>query len=286
MGKRTTKSKPKTERRKKKRSLASRSRPSPARRAKKVSLHGKIASKPAKPVARKPKASPVRKRLRPAKPAVARRKRAASKKPVRRRTAKTREKRARMTEKLLALKAAKLEKPEPRKEGFLIKAPKKAKRENLVAPLRFTRRPPPSPAGTPAVSEPVTPPKSVLRKKDLEALRRALDQERQRLIAQLAALDETASLTGPSEVNENVPGYSIHLAEYASDNQVVETTLAQRVLQAERLAEIEEALQRINNPGYGICQNCGKPISLERLKVKPSAPFCVPCRQLKEQGRL
>jgi DnaK suppressor protein len=145
----------------------------------------------------------------------------------------------------------------------------------------------PTPVPVEASPKPASKPaKVLLRKKDLDQLRQALEEERQRLIAQMAALDETASLTGPSEVNENVPGYSIHLAEYASENQVVETTLAQRALQAERLAEIEEALLRINNPGYGICQNCGKEIGLERLKVKPSAQFCVPCRQLKEQGRI
>lgn len=284
MGKRTTASKAKAVRARKGRSSSSRPQRPAVRRSKKALLKGKPRGKPA---VRKPRAKTASVRIRIAKSAAARRKKTAPKKPAPQTVAQVTEKRSHAVEKLLALKAEKTEKPAPKKEGFLIKAPKKAKQENLVTSPRFTRRlPPPAPSAVPVKPPTGKPGKVVLRQKDLDELRRALNAERQRLIAQLQALDETASLTGPSEVNENVPGYSIHLAEYASENQVVETTLAQRALQAERLVELEEALQRINRPGFGICQNCDKAIGLERLKVKPFAQFCVPCRQLKEQGKI
>lgn len=193
-------------------------------------------------------------------------------------------KRSKGVERLLAIREQ--AKDRPRKQDFLIKAPKKAKQASLATPARFTRRltaPEPVREGPKPTTRQR---KAVLRKRIVDELRQALDLERQRLIAQLAALDEAASLKGPSEVNEDIPGYSIHLAEYASDNQVVETTLAQRALQAERLAEIEQALKRIGQPGYGICQSCGSTISVERLKIKPFASFCVRCRELKERGLL
>ncbi|MCX8037121.1 MAG: TraR/DksA C4-type zinc finger protein [Candidatus Sumerlaeia bacterium] len=262
-------------------------------------------TKAARSARKEPKGKPKKSRAakpRPVKPGTAKRKTAARKPktPLRakkaaparakRKTAAAGEKRTRAVERLMAMKSAKPESPARKaKEGFLIKAPKKSKTENLIAGPRFVRNiaPTPRPAPPAPVPKPPAPSrKVVLRKKDLEELRQALLEERQRLIAQLAALDEIASLTGPSDVNENIPGYSIHLAEYATDNQVVETTLAQRTLQAERLAEIETALQRIEQPGYGICRNCNKPISMERLKIKPSAEFCVPCRELKEKGKL
>jgi len=193
-------------------------------------------------------------------------------------------KRTSRVQKLLAMKAEKAKKS-PHGEA-IIKSSRR-KRAEPKTEGRFVRRiAAPQSTAQPAASARQSRRKSVLRKRDLEELRKALEAERQRLIAQLAALDESASLKGPSDVNKEVPGYSIHLAEYATDNQVVETTLAQRALQAERLAEIEQALQRINQPGYGICQHCGKPIGLERLKVKPFAAYCVPCRELKERGRL
>jgi len=281
MGKKAAKSRTKSARTKKPQASKPKASKLPLRRPKKAAVK---ATSPRKPAARKPKTAERRPR-RAAPAAAPRRKKAAAKGQVSPPVAQVMEKRSRAVEKLLALKAKK-EEPAPRKEGFLIKAPKKAKQENLVTAPRFVRRPAAQPASlTP--EKPVGPPKKiVLRKKDVDELRRALEEERQRLIAQLAALDETASLTGPTDANEPVPGYSIHLAEYASENQVVETTLAQRQLQAERLAEIEEALQRINRPGFGNCRHCEGPISLKRLKVKPSAKFCVPCSQLKEQGKI
>ena len=198
------------------------------------------------------------------------------------------EKVSRAVKKLLAMKAEKARKT-PRKDGFLIKAPKKVKEEpRLVGNSRFMRRANPATGSEVApVTKSETPKKRrALTKRDLEELRKALNEERRRLIDHLSHLDEMASLNGPSDVNEDIPGYSIHLAEYASDNQIVETSLAQRALQAERLSEIEQALQRIGSPGYGICQNCSTQIATERLKIKPFAIYCVRCRELKEQGRL
>jgi len=282
MGKKKTVSKPKAARTAKRQAGTPRPRRPVARPAKPAALKRKAG----KPSVRKSKVSAARRPVSRRKPAVARGRKVAPKRPARQTGAQPAEKRSRAVEKLLALKAEKNEKPAPRREGFLIKAPKKAKQENLATPARFARKlPAPVPSPVPE-KPPAKPGKVLLHKRDLDELRKALDEERQRLIAQLAALDETASLTGPSEVNENIPGYSIHLAEYASDNQVVETTLAQRALQAERLAELEEALQRINRPGYGICVHCGKPITLDRLKIKPFAQWCVPCRQLKEEGKI
>ena len=190
-------------------------------------------------------------------------------------------------EKLMALKDKKSRKSSSDR-GFLIRAPKrKGKKNDTASTGRFTRRILPSaPAVTGGGKAAKRRRKKVLRKRELEELRSALTDERKRLIEHLNHLDEAASLRGPSEVNQDVPGYSIHLAEYASDNQTVETSLMQRAMQYERLSEIEEALERIDQPGYGLCQTCGSQIGIERLKVKPFAAMCVHCRELKEQGRL
>jgi len=40
---------------------------------------------------------------------------------------------------------------------------------------------------------------------------------------------------------------------------------------------IQAALKRIDDGSYGICVNCGEPISPERLDVLPHAPRCRYC---------
>jgi DnaK suppressor protein len=43
------------------------------------------------------------------------------------------------------------------------------------------------------------------------------------------------------------------------------------------LAEIDEALLRIEQGRYGTCQSCGGPMGLQRLRALPEARYCVAC---------
>ncbi len=48
------------------------------------------------------------------------------------------------------------------------------------------------------------------------------------------------------------------------------------IQQAERhLAEISEALERVQEGTYGTCEVCGKPIAAARLEARPTARACV-----------
>jgi len=40
---------------------------------------------------------------------------------------------------------------------------------------------------------------------------------------------------------------------------------------------IKQALSRIESGEYGVCQVCGEPINIERLKVIPYSNMCVKC---------
>jgi len=51
----------------------------------------------------------------------------------------------------------------------------------------------------------------------------------------------------------------------------------------EKLMEIDEALERIEDGTYGICEECGKKIAPDRLKIMPFALLCVPCKSLLEK---
>ena len=53
--------------------------------------------------------------------------------------------------------------------------------------------------------------------------------------------------------------------------------------QKQELKEIEEALKKIEEGRYGICEMCDEPISEERLKIKPYAKYCIICREIIEK---
>jgi DnaK suppressor protein len=51
-------------------------------------------------------------------------------------------------------------------------------------------------------------------------------------------------------------------------------------LEARLLREVEGALRRIESGRYGVCQECGEPISRKRLEAVPWARCCVSCQEL------
>jgi RNA polymerase-binding protein DksA len=60
-----------------------------------------------------------------------------------------------------------------------------------------------------------------------------------------------------------------------------EISLANNI--AERISQVERALERLDEGGYGWCERCGNPIPVERLAAFPSATLCVSCKQLEER---
>ena len=50
------------------------------------------------------------------------------------------------------------------------------------------------------------------------------------------------------------------------------------------LRRIDNALQRIEDGGYGICSSCDEPIMANRLEVDPAALLCIDCARKAEQS--
>lgn len=44
-----------------------------------------------------------------------------------------------------------------------------------------------------------------------------------------------------------------------------------------RVVEVDDALRRVDAATYGICEECGQPIAVERLEVRPFARCCMAC---------
>ena len=72
-------------------------------------------------------------------------------------------------------------------------------------------------------------------------------------------------------------------ADVAAD--VIDRTLltALGTQDANRLQQIDNALDRINQGTYGRCVKCGKEIPHERLEVLPYALMCITCASAQER---
>jgi len=47
--------------------------------------------------------------------------------------------------------------------------------------------------------------------------------------------------------------------------------------------KVEEAILRIDEGEYGICDSCGEDISIKRLEARPVAKYCIDCKTKQEQ---
>ena len=52
------------------------------------------------------------------------------------------------------------------------------------------------------------------------------------------------------------------------------------------LRQVEGALERLDQGGYGVCDHCEQPIGAQRLKAIPWARYCVDCQEKEERGSL
>ena len=66
--------------------------------------------------------------------------------------------------------------------------------------------------------------------------------------------------------------------DLASDQQDRELSILLSNRDRKKLLAINEALEKISEGNYGICQECGEKIGAGRLKAMPLANYCVDCQ--------
>jgi len=117
---------------------------------------------------------------------------------------------------------------------------------------------------------------------DLAAVRSRLMAERERVAAEVLALQDDLSHSLEDAIDED--GNDSHLADSATEtlDREIEQSLEDNA--EHLLACIDAALGRIDAGSYGKCERCAKPISEERLEALPYATKCIECKRLEERG--
>lgn len=65
-------------------------------------------------------------------------------------------------------------------------------------------------------------------------------------------------------------------------NMLAEMTNRLNTRASAKLRQIEDALSRIDNQSYGLCQDCGESIPEKRLLLNPHFQTCVSCAEDRE----
>ena len=64
-----------------------------------------------------------------------------------------------------------------------------------------------------------------------------------------------------------------------------ELAIAETDRDARELAAVEQALSRLDDPGFGVCADCGVRIGWDRLLTCPHAVRCVKCEAAHERDQ-
>jgi DnaK suppressor protein len=105
-------------------------------------------------------------------------------------------------------------------------------------------------------------------KTDLAVLKKRLLEQQQQLRSQIAGELDTLVTDGSSD----------DISDGAQDTAFHNVNAGLSENAAEALSNIQEALDRINSPEFGTCDECGKAIAIVRLRAIPWVGTCLKCQ--------
>lgn len=112
-----------------------------------------------------------------------------------------------------------------------------------------------------------------MEKEQLELFRIQLLQKKQEIMSEAGKTmsemtDQTSNVPDPNDRATLESGRSFEL----------------RIRDRERrlLSKIDEAIARIDDGTYGICEDCGEEIGIKRLEARPVTTLCIDCKTIQE----
>lgn len=108
----------------------------------------------------------------------------------------------------------------------------------------------------------------------LDDIRKALEDEKSRIMVQIATLAAQDPFSDADRVNDNAASDT----EASEENNHERYTAMGDELKA-RVTAIDEALLRVGNGTYGYCVSCGLLIDTDRLAILPTATLCLACEK-------
>jgi len=126
--------------------------------------------------------------------------------------------------------------------------------------------------------------KNHLTASEIESFRKMLLEKRKEILGNVNTMGDDALKKSRQESSGDLSSMPIHMADIGSDNFEQEFALGLMDSERKVIHEIDDALQRIEDGSYGICENTDQPIPKSRLKAQPWAKYCVEYARKLEQG--
>jgi len=121
-----------------------------------------------------------------------------------------------------------------------------------------------------------------MKTQQMERYQSLLLQKRTELAEQLGIIRETSFQDTIKNASGDNSAYAFHMADQGTDTEEREKAFMLAHREGRLIYHIDEALERIKNGTYGLCLECGKSISVERLEAVPHARLCIECKSKEE----
>ncbi|HUO05674.1 MAG TPA: RNA polymerase-binding protein DksA [Candidatus Binataceae bacterium] len=113
----------------------------------------------------------------------------------------------------------------------------------------------------------------LMRQRDLKLFRKLLEGRRRDI------LEEAERAVGTMNGVEEAYADPTDRASLESDRNFL---LRMRDRERKLLGKIDEAFTRLDDGSYGLCEECGGDIGVERLKARPVTTLCIACKSAQE----
>jgi DnaK suppressor protein len=111
----------------------------------------------------------------------------------------------------------------------------------------------------------------------MKTLRTRLEARKSEIQDAVSSMSDEIRSIGIDQGDEN-GSLGNHIADDGSN-----VTEAERIVTISEdlqyiLAQVDAALERMEEGTYGVCQSCGRPIGEERLEAFPYVAYCIECQ--------
>ena len=117
---------------------------------------------------------------------------------------------------------------------------------------------------------------------ELKKFKEALLERRRVLTGQVNNMESKALRRAQGSTSGDLSNVPFHMADIGSDNYEQEFNLGLVQGESDELRSIDDALERIEEGSFGVCESCQKKIRKVRLNALPHARYCIECQRNQE----
>lgn len=109
----------------------------------------------------------------------------------------------------------------------------------------------------------------------MKTIKDMLLKMREELVREIARKSKATAVSGVSDIGD--------ILDSVSEERTRELEMILTDREKQKLKQIDDAIDRIEENTYGFCEECGVKIPRARLKVVPFAKYCVECKEVIER---